>query len=87
MNFCSCLATLIVRFYSCLAIDPCDSSPCINGECVKIDHINYQCNCHQGFTGANCETGEFFLQRGQILNVTCVVCSMFVFLLKDCIYD
>jgi len=40
-------------------IDDCDPNPCANGgECVDgVD--SYTCNCAPGFTGPDCETGEF----------------------------
>ena len=42
-----------------VAIDPCDSNPCINGDCVKIDHDTYKCMCPPEFTGTNCDAGWF----------------------------
>ena len=39
-------------------INECNSSPCENGA-ICTDTINsYTCDCVEGHTGANCETGE-----------------------------
>lgn len=52
-------------------IDECGSSPCIHGICS--DGINnYTCQCMVGYTGANCETGLYWMPeiycylRGQV---------------------
>ena len=39
-------------------IDECESQPCQHGgEC--IDQVNsFKCNCKQGYTGLQCETGD-----------------------------
>ena len=36
--------------------DPCTSSPCQNGMCQKIDQIDFQCICQDGYTGQYCDT-------------------------------
>ena len=39
----------------------CDSDPCLNGAtCFEAYHdVSYHCNCSHGFTGINCEIGEY----------------------------
>ena len=40
-------------------IDECSTNPCRNGGAC-IDGVNsYQCNCADGYTGANCEQSKF----------------------------
>ena len=39
-------------------IDDCDSSPCQHGTC--IDRVNgYDCDCDSGYSGDDCETGNY----------------------------
>lgn len=43
-------------------INECQSSPCINGNCV--DKVNgFTCNCHPGFYGKLCSNGKFSIQN------------------------
>ena len=39
-------------------IDECASNPCHNGATCIDKHLSYICNCVEGYTGINCETGE-----------------------------
>ena len=36
-------------------INPCDSSPCVNGSCNLMGPFDYTCQCAVGYTGHNCE--------------------------------
>ena len=36
----------------------CQSNPCENNGTCTDDVNNYQCECIEGYTGVNCETGE-----------------------------
>lgn len=38
-----------------LTASPCDSSPCKNGGGCTEDDGGFQCDCLNGFTGAQCE--------------------------------
>ena len=41
---------------SCVEINECDSSPCVNhGRCTDV-LLSYTCQCLAGYEGANCET-------------------------------
>ncbi|XP_022079115.1 uncharacterized protein LOC110973026 isoform X3 [Acanthaster planci] len=35
--------------------DPCDSNPCVHGECHSRPNGGYRCQCKQGYTGDKCE--------------------------------
>lgn len=42
-----------------IEVNYCESSPCANGgSCVAIAN-GYACQCQPGYTGDNCEYGEF----------------------------
>ena len=42
------------------AVAGCDSDPCQNGaECVEPVEDSYECQCVDGTTGFNCETGTY----------------------------
>ena len=42
-------------------VDECDSSPCQNGG-TCVDGINsYTCDCDDGYTGPDCETGNILI--------------------------
>lgn len=46
--------------FSLTDIDECASNPCVHGDCN--DHVNrYECICHEGYTGINCEIGKLGL--------------------------
>ena len=38
-------------------IDHCEGNPCDNGGHCRDDVDSYTCQCVDGYTGANCETG------------------------------
>lgn len=46
---------------SCLAAqaDPCETNPCLHGGTCQANGTVYSCSCDQGFTGENCEIGEW----------------------------
>jgi len=47
-------------FVSCdLVEDNCDPNPCHNGICEN-QIGGYLCQCSQGYTGRNCETGKHY---------------------------
>ena len=51
--------TLIENYFYPLDIDECASDPCQNGG-TCVDKINrYNCECEDGYTGTNCETGQY----------------------------
>ena len=39
-----------------LAVGPCDSDPCVNGDCIDNGDSTYSCDCDPGFTGTNCDS-------------------------------
>jgi len=42
-----------------LDINECASMPCLNGAPCS-DRVNgYSCQCASGYTGTNCQTGEY----------------------------
>ena len=48
----------IVNIIYYLAI-PCSLEPCQNyGICSKLEDESYHCECMQGYTGVDCETGK-----------------------------
>ena len=38
-------------------IDDCRNSPCFHGNCSDGGVNRYECQCFDGYTGFNCETG------------------------------
>ena len=57
------LSELLLDLYvfQYLDIDECQSDPCQNSATCN-DHINgYTCNCTDGYTGSNCESGNTLL--------------------------
>ena len=39
-----------------IQLDPCGSSPCLNGSCIEINNgASYQCDCDFNYYGVNCE--------------------------------
>ena len=47
----------LYRFYFCLDIDECVTSPCLNqGSCFN-EFGSYVCECTDGYTGSLCESG------------------------------
>ena len=57
-----------------LIAGPCDAQPCSNGECVlaPASPTGYQCNCHPGYSGPNCDIGNVAPVR------VCVCLCMYV---------
>uniref|UniRef100_A0A3Q3VN99 Coagulation factor IX n=1 Tax=Mola mola TaxID=94237 RepID=A0A3Q3VN99_MOLML len=50
----------------------CESSPCLNQGSCK-DHLgSYTCRCPSGFTGRDCEIGEFIAKRCDVNNGDCM---------------
>ena len=39
--------------------DECENDPCANGGECENRHNAYSCSCLAGYTGTNCETGEY----------------------------
>ena len=35
---------------------PCSGNPCQHGTCDDFGDVRYQCTCHEGYTGTNCDT-------------------------------
>ncbi|XP_047235897.1 basement membrane-specific heparan sulfate proteoglycan core protein isoform X4 [Girardinichthys multiradiatus] len=47
----------------CVANNPCDRRPCLNGgECMSSGEYEYQCLCKDGFEGERCEVVKFLCQ-------------------------
>ena len=44
---------LSVGYYCEIALNPCDSSPCVHGYCVNYHH-SYECICQDGWNGTHC---------------------------------
>ena len=48
-------------------INDCANSPCAYGNCS--DGVNqYECQCYEGYTGTNCETG-FIIDTSLCLSI------------------
>ena len=47
---------------SVLDRDECSSTPCQNSGICVDKFADYQCTCLNGFTGKNCETGEWYFK-------------------------
>ena len=56
-------------------LDPCLDKPCgKNGECMSDKVENYECLCHPGFKGRNCELEENICDMGLCQNgATCML--------------
>ena len=46
-------------FVFIIDIDECESNPCENGGTCTDMEDGYECACESGFTGMECETGNF----------------------------
>ena len=47
--------------YVLKATDPCDSNPCLNqGTCINYGSY-YGCNCRNGYSGLQCQIGDFYI--------------------------
>jgi len=40
------------------AIDLCDPNPCEHGSCANDGSGGYTCDCYDGYSGDDCDTGE-----------------------------
>ena len=52
-----------LKFHETFSVDihECSSAPCLNGGgCIDIVN-GYTCECRDGYTGSDCETGELSL--------------------------
>ena len=48
----------LCNYFYLVDIDECSSNPCAHGQCG--DYVNqYTCTCDVGWTGINCDVGEF----------------------------
>ena len=79
-------------FYGYADIDECASSPCQHDAMCHNELDLYRCSCLPGYTGSNCETGEYSiifyyrlqtkLREGNVLTAvslsTGVVCCIFI---------
>ena len=55
---CLCPLTFTGTFCESLIEDACSSDPCRNGgNCIIGDDSSYQCQCVNGWTGTNCQSG------------------------------
>lgn len=51
----------MITFEFITLVIACRSSPCKNGAtCINIDS-GYRCECNPGYSGFNCDTGEYVL--------------------------
>ncbi len=46
---------MLLLAYQSAAPRPCESSPCIRGECIDLGTSAYLCLCPAGFSGDSCE--------------------------------
>ena len=40
-------------------VNPCLNNPCLNGAICQTSSTGYLCSCTSGYTGNNCQTGNF----------------------------
>ncbi len=50
---------IFMLFHLFPGVDECMSEPCENGGSCSDGVNNYTCSCLPGYTGANCDTGQF----------------------------
>ena len=51
---------IILHLFILTDIDECESAPCSNGGICNNFPGEYECICGSGFTGSNCEIGEYY---------------------------
>ena len=57
-NVCKCQQYVTLMYV--IILDDCAAEPCLNGAtCTDLTNA-YVCQCAAGYSGANCETGEYF---------------------------
>ena len=49
------------QFFPAPTVNPCQSSPCLNGGSCQVNGNNFFCQCPVGFSGTRCETGMLWL--------------------------
>ena len=58
------------RFPIFIGISYCRSNPCVNGTCWENEN-GYMCTCEPGWTGVNCDLGEYLNQYVWGYSYTC----------------
>ena len=58
MDFWNSCHSIVHVFILAIDIDECESEPCQNGGTCDDEANSYTCECVDGFTGLECETGK-----------------------------
>ncbi|EEZ98818.2 protein crumbs [Tribolium castaneum] len=61
--------------HSCLLDNPCDSQPCVHGDCTPActDKADYICKCREEYTGKNCSDYKVAASQMDHINILYII--------------